>query len=217
MLSARSQWSAPRSVRSVQMTRRAAQLAVRNATRLTVMLPRAASVTWEKTNSRGSDEDIGILKTRIRIRTNCNSFPCLLKRAAFCLRNATHRWWNPGEGLLISARIRWKRSAIVQQMVCVWYLSAAHSAHDPLARPCKRVWRSHSALSAFKYAHGFERADVTLGLRPHFSHARTTRIHPSFTVSIRTKLFVSSYKNYIKSFIKISKLNLDLCIRKMMH
>ncbi|KAF4108612.1 hypothetical protein G5714_011371 [Onychostoma macrolepis] len=46
----------------------------------------AASVTREKTSSSGSDEDIGI-----RIRTNCNSFPCLSKRAAFCLRDATRR------------------------------------------------------------------------------------------------------------------------------
>ncbi len=83
MLSARSQWSVRRSVQSVQLTRRA-QRDARNR-------DAAASVTREKTSSSGSDEDIGSPKTQIRIRTNCNSSPCLLKRAAFCLRNATHR------------------------------------------------------------------------------------------------------------------------------
>lgn len=113
MLSTRSKRSARWSVQSFW---RAAQLTVRNATRETVMLPRAASVR-EKTSSSssGSDEDIGMW-----IRTNCNSFPCPLERAAFCLRNAPHRWWNPGECLLISAQIRWKwRSALLSDGVCV--------------------------------------------------------------------------------------------------
>lgn len=201
ILSARSQCSARRSVRSVQLTRRAAQLAVRNATRDTVMLPRAASVKREKTSSSGSDEDIGIPKTQIRIRPNCNSFPCLLKRAAFCLRNATHRWWNPGECLLISARIRWKWSAAVQQMVCVWYLSAAHCGHDPHARPCNafdahtQLWARLNTLtgsSALTWRSGSALIFLML--------SQLRSIHPSLFPSAQIKLSVSTNKNHIKEF-----------------
>jgi len=84
--------------------RRSTHCAQRHATRETVMLPRAASVREKPSSSSASEEDIGM-----RIPTNWNSFPRLVKRAAFCLRNAPHRWWNPGEGLLISTQIRGKR------------------------------------------------------------------------------------------------------------
>lgn len=113
MLSTRSKRSARWSVQSFW---RAAQLTVRNATRETVMLPRAASVR-EKTSSSssGSDEDIGMW-----IRTNCNSFPCLLERTAFCLRNAPHRWWNPGECLfnIRTDQVKVKKRAVVRRCVC---------------------------------------------------------------------------------------------------
>lgn len=144
MLSTRSKRSARW---SVQSDWRAAQLTVRNATRKTVMLPRSASVR-EKTSSSsssGSDEDIGMW-----IRTNCNSFPCLLERAAFCLRNAPHqvmksRW------MLVNIRtdqVKVKKRAVVRRCVCVcvWYLSA-HRSHDPHARLCN-AFDAHSGLRA---------------------------------------------------------------------
>lgn len=87
--------------------------------------------------------------------------------------------------------------------VCLISVSSTQRSWSTRSRVSARVWRSHSAWSAFKYAHGFERADVTLGPRPHFSQTRTTQIHPS-----KQNLDLCGYHcvNYRKRCTKASNL-----------